>query len=74
MVVMMLNDDIVVSRRFDVCRAYKPGIMQAVRDKVHAGGHVYGYGTYFAAHALYSHWWNTRVWNRSTAARLVYAL
>ena len=72
---MMLNDDImVVSRRFDISRAYKPGIMQAVRDKVHAGGHVYGYGTYFAAHALYSHWWNTRVWNRSTAARLVYAL
>ena len=74
MVVMMLNDDIVVSRRFDVCRAYKPGIMQAVRDKVRLGGHVYGYGTYFAPYALYSHWWNTRIWNCNTADKLVYAL
>ena len=49
--------------RFDVRRAYKPSVMQAVKTLFHVGGHVYGYGAYFAANALYSHWWSTRVWD-----------
>ena len=48
--------------RFDISRAYKPTVMQKMKDVFGIGGHVYGYGAYFAPHALYSHWWNTRVW------------
>ena len=42
---------------FDVRRAYKLGIAQALKDKLGVGGHVYGHGAYFAEAALYSHWW-----------------
>ena len=42
---------------FDVRRAHKHGIAQAVKDKLGVGGHVYGHGAYFAEAALYSHWW-----------------
>ena len=45
--------------------------MQKVKDVLGFGGHVYGYGAYFAAHALYSHWWNTRVWQAKNAAKSV---
>merc|ERR1719201_553290 len=49
---------------FDIRRAYRITALQKMKDIFGVGGHVYGYGTYFAAHALYSHWWSTRVWNR----------
>ena len=51
--------------RFDVRRAYKLDVMQKLRDTFGIGGHVYGFGAYFAAEALYSHWWSTRVWDRT---------
>ena len=59
--------------RFDIRRAYRPTVMQKVKDVLGFGGHVYGYGAYFAAHALYSHWWNTRVWQAKSAAKSVFA-
>ena len=43
--------------------------MQTVKSLFGVGGHVYGYGAYFAAHALYSHWWSTRVWDPASAAQ-----
>ena len=55
--------------RFDIRRAYKPSVMQKLKDVLGFGGHVYGYGAYFAAEALYSHWWSTRVWNPKSAAK-----
>ena len=51
-----------VCNRFDPQRAIKPGFRQKVKDLFRVGGHVYGYGSYFAKYALYSHWWYTRVW------------
>ena len=42
---------------FDVRRAHKHGMGQALKD---AGGHVYGHGLYFAEFAIYSHWWCSR--------------
>ena len=57
--------------RFDIRRAYKPSVMQILKDVLGVGGHVYGYGAYFAAEALYSHWWNTRIWNPKNAAKSV---
>ena len=42
---------------FDVRRAHRHGMAQAVKDKLGVGGHVYGHGAYFAEAALYSHWW-----------------
>jgi len=53
---------------FDIRRAYRPTVWQKMKDVLRVGGHVYGYGAYFAAHALYSHWWNTRVWAPQSAA------
>ena len=50
-------------RRFDHRFAYKTTFAGAFKDMIGVG-HVYGYGNYFAAEALYPHWWNTRVWNR----------
>ena len=49
---------------FDLRRANTTGRWQAVKDIVGAGGHVYGYGAYFATHAIYSHWWSTRYWHK----------
>ena len=60
--------------RFDISRAYRPTVMQKLKDLVGIGGHVYGYGAYFAAHALYSHWWNTRVWQPKSAAKSVFTV
>ena len=60
--------------RFDLSRAYKPTVMQKLKDVFGVGGHVYGYGAYFAVHALYSHWWNTRVWAPQSAAKSVYTV
>merc|ERR1719201_2321920 len=54
---------------FDIRRAYRPTVSQKMKDVFGVGGHVYGYGAYFAAHALYSHWWNTRVWQQKSAAK-----
>merc|ERR1719271_358909 len=54
---------------FDIRRAYKLTVSQKIKDVIGVGGHVYGYGAYFAAHALYSHWWNTRVWRPKSAAK-----
>ena len=54
--------------RFDIRRAYKPTVLQKMKDVLGFGGHVYGYGAYFAAHALYSHWWSTRIWNKPKSA------
>ena len=45
-----------------------------MKDLIGVGGHVYGYGAYFAAHALYSHWWNTRVWQPKSAAKSVFTV
>ena len=70
---MLSNKLNVVLYRFDVRRAYRPTVMQKVKDIFGIGGHVYGYGAYFAAHALYSHWWNTRVWQAKSAAKSVFA-
>ena len=42
---------------FDVRRAHRHGMAQAVKDKLGVGGHVYGHGAYFAEAALYAHWW-----------------
>ena len=50
----------VVFYRFDVRRAYKLTLLQKLKEFFGGGGHVYGYGPYFASHALYSHWWGTR--------------
>ena len=60
--------------RFDIRRAYRPTFLQKMKDIFGVGGHVYGYGAYFAAHALYSHWWNTRVWAPQSAAKSVYTV
>ena len=49
---------------FDLRRAHPHGFRQAVKDIFRAGGHVYGYGAYFATHAIYSHWWSTRHWHK----------
>ena len=57
--------------RFDIRRAYRPSVFQKLKDVFGVGGHVYGYGAYFAAEALYSHWWNTRIWNSKKAAKSV---
>ena len=62
------------SHRFDVRRAYKTGIMQKLKDVFGVGGHVYGYGAYFAAEAFYSHWWSTRIWHRGKKAKSVHAM
>ena len=48
--------------------------MQKLKDIFGVGGHVYGYGAYFAAYALYSHWWNTRVWQPKSAAKSVFTV
>ena len=45
---------------FDVRRAHKHGMNQALKDVLHVGGHVYGHGLYFAEFANYSHWWFAR--------------
>ena len=45
---------------FDVRRAHKHGVRQALLDSLGWGGHVYGRGVYFAEAALYSHWWFAR--------------
>ena len=59
-------DDICSSKLgFDLSYAYKTSIGHVLKDMIGLGGHVYGYGVYFAAEALYTHWWNTRVWNSS---------
>ena len=60
--------------RFDIRRAYRPTVMQKMKDVIGVGGHVYGYGAYFGAHALYSHWWNTRVWRPKKEAKSVFAV
>ena len=52
--------------RFDLRRAYKPSVMQKLKDVFGIGGHVYGYGSYFAAEAVYSHWWN-KYWHKYVA-------
>ena len=57
--------------RFDIRRAYTPSVFQKLKDVFGVGGHVYGYGTYFAAEALYSHWWNTRIWNPKSGSKSV---
>ena len=49
---------------FDLRRAHMTGRWQAFKDIVGVGGHVYGYGAYFATHAIYSHWWSTRHWHK----------
>ena len=49
---------------FDLRRAHTTGRWQAFKDIVGVGGHVYGYGAYFATHAIYSHWWSTRHWHK----------
>ena len=40
--------------------------MQKLKDVFGIGGHVYGYGSYFAAEAVYSHWWN-KYWHKYVA-------
>ena len=48
---------------FDIRRAYKLNTVgNAALETIGAGGHVYGFGAYFARYAIYSHWWSTRVW------------
>ena len=49
---------------FDVRRAHRHGIAQSIKDKLGVGGHVYGYGAYFAEAALYSHWWSNFFFGR----------
>ena len=56
---------------FDMTRAYNPGFWQTAKDLIGAGGHVYGYGAYFASHAVYSHWWATRHWFKDSFATQV---
>ena len=60
--------------RFDIRYAYRPTLSQKMKDVIGIGGHVYGYGAYFAAYALYSHWWNTRVWQPKSAAKSVFTV
>jgi hypothetical protein len=52
---------------FDIRRAHKHGLSQAVLDKMGVGGHVYGRGAYFARHPIYSHWWSSTYWQKKDA-------
>ena len=47
---------------FDVAFAEKNTRIQKIKDMFGVGGHVYGYGNYFALCALYSYFWATRYW------------
>ena len=52
---------------FDIRRAHKHGIAQAILDKLGFGGHVYGRGAYFAEAAIYAHWWFGRKYPHTNA-------
>ena len=54
--------------RFDPTLSRKAGLGQKFKDWLGCGGHVYGYGCYFAQFAIYSHWWYTRVWTKKKLA------
>ena len=47
---------------FDLQYSHVHKLKQALLDMCGWGGHIYGYGAYFAAHAIYSHWWMNNFW------------